>query len=418
MIGIGVKRTSGGGGPIISALSSTTVLGDSIAAFGFTSSGGTGSWSNSHISWASDLIAQGDDGVGFDVVSMLAVGGVSLQTIITNQLPTALTDGTEIAWLHGGVNDLNAAIGNSPVSSILSKFTTIISQLSAVKKIVIVDAITPVYQSGITGAKDRAFMIPTINAALEALCSQYANVLFNDVYSAIVDPTSVTLDALAGTLDATDGIHPNTAGHQLMGYQTVKNLNNRIRLSGYKTKGANLLPAFSGSGGTVTAGSGSITGTPPAGWNVALTSGIAGQSIAISALSADIIRLVCANTSASQMVVNLKLISALTAALSIGDLVQGQVGYQASGLSGVNRLGMALVVNNGTGGFVQYGMSNSSNEDTYTYPTKAHGGRRRCPPYTVPAAYTNMDFRVAFNLAPTTGTLTLDLYAPELVKLT
>jgi lysophospholipase L1-like esterase len=407
---------------VISSLSSTTTLGDSILSYGMVAAGAVGgAYSNSHIAWANSLIAQG--GVGFDVVSMRAVGGATLQNIIDNQLPGALTDLTEVAWLHGGINDL-ATTGGSSISAMMTKFTTIISQLAAAKKLVIVDSLNPLYQSGSTGAKTRAFQIPTVNASLEALCNQYSNVIYNDTYSALVDTTSAVLDAKANMLRTDDGIHFVTAGAQVAGYATVKNINNRIKLTKYKTKGSNLLTsAFSGSGGSVSTNyPAGITGTPPSGWQLKVTStgnGVTGQTVAISSLSPDMIRLVCANTSATndfEFQLNLLSNTAMNASLAAGDVVQAGYGFQAQNMADIKWLGGDIRRNLAQ---LHYMMYKSNNESTpATFPANAFGGFIKTPPYTIPeGAITHFEFEMKFGLLVNTGTLTIDIYAPELVKL-
>lgn len=401
-------------GPL-TALSSTDTLGDSITNYGID--GVNGSYSNSYIGWCNDyLLASG--GVPFDVINVYAQPSKTLEDVISTQLTPCLASGSQCAWLHVGINNINTGLGfNDTVATIMANFATVITALSAVKNIVIVDSLNPVSQSGSTGAAGRAYTIPLINAALKNYCATFANVIFNDTYSAMVDTTSTANNPLTNMVRTDDGIHFVSIGAQKAGYASFQNLLPRVKLSKYKNVGANALPAFSGTGGASTGGSFiTVTGTPPVGWELLGVSGASGtQTVTISSLAPDMIRLTFANTGGASATTYLR-VNNLQASFAGGQLVQGGFGFQSSGMVGLNRIALALRQNGTT---VWNAMGSSPNEPTITYPNISHTGYRQCPPWVIPAgALTNLEFIIAINNGATTGTSTIDIFAPSLNRLT
>ena len=423
----GGSRLSAGGADVIGRMgvvaNSLTVMGDSIHAYGFATSGG-GTTSQSIVEWANDQLRL--NGVGFDIVNYLAVNGVTVDIALSTQLPVALTDGSAIAWVHVGANNLSSSIQNDTIASLLPKFTSLISQLAAVKSLVIIDSINPVSQAGATGAKGRAYTFQSVNAAIAQICSQYSNVMFNDTYSAMVDAASSTLNPLSNYVSSVDGIHQNSIGAQAAGYATVKNLYaKRAQLVKYKTAGANLLPTFSGTGGTATPASGTISGMPPANWNVQHVNG--SNAVTIGTTPPDAIKFTFTNGGV-QSVTYIQALNnaALVAALAAGGLIQGGFQFQAYGNSGILRLGAAIRV---TGGTVRSpGDANtttlwnahgkSANEPAIIYPTNAFGGMRVTPPCVISPSCTNIEFIIQIELAATTGACTLEISNPFLNLLT
>ena len=407
------------GGGVIAAGSATTLLGDSLMAQGntgtFSGSVNGGNLSNSHVLWANDYL--NGFGGGLDITSYRAVGGKTSAQVISEQLPGALTDATDIAWLHVGANDLNPAVGNMTVAQSLANFESLIGSLAGAKKLVIVDAVQPVMQAGSTSLKSRAFLLPMLNAGIEGICARYRNVVFIDLYSALLDTTSANRDAVSGYLNATDGIHYQTRGAQAAGYAAARALASRIALTSQWVRGANILPALAGTGGTVTPGSGTITGTPPAGWNVQVASGSA--SVVITQKNPDMIRLAMTNTGGSASTVFLQVADTAALLAAIGPsaaLVKGELIFQASGITNCTRIA-ALTLKEGLGNFGA-GLVDLVNEATPVMPTAAFGGRRSTPPMPVPAGSTASGFIIATNLGATTGACTLDIAAPAFYKLT
>lgn len=403
--------STGLAGGILAARSSVTTLGDSLHFYGVNSTEGFNS--TSPILWCNDILAQ--YGTQLDPVSMLAAASKDLQQVIDEQLPTALIDGTDIAWLHDGVNDLNSTIGNTAVAAMMTLYRTIITALSLVKRIVIVDSINPLVSTGSSGAIPRASSIPQINWALCELCSQFPNVIFNNQYDALVNPASATLSPIANYILTTDGIHYQTLGAQAAGYITARNLIPRIRLTPYKTVGANVLLPFSGTGGTVTAGAGTITGTPPVGYNCQVASG--SSAVTITSLAPDMIRFAITNggVTASTVFIQATNSAALLAASPNGATVQGGCGFQATGITNLTRINMGLQKNGTTN---WGGGAASTNEPTIIYPTTNFGGRRKCPPLPIITNLSSMAFIIAINLGALTGAITVDLYNPTFVPLT
>lgn len=413
---------SGSSGPI-QAKSSLAVMGDSIFAYGaqalptnygvFT---GGGIFSNSSIGWCNELLAV--DGVPFDITGFYAVGGTSLSTQIATQLPQVLADPAESVWMHGGVNNFNTGIENDTIAAILTKFRTIITALAGTKKLVIIDSINPVLQSGSTNSRQRAGQFQAANAGIQKICAEFSNVIYNDTYSALVDTTSTALNPVANAVRTDDGIHFLSTGARLAGYASFKNIASKIKLTKYKTEGANLLSNFAGTGGTVTGGSGSITGTPPVGYNCQVASGSA--AVAISTLAPDMIRLSITNAGGSASTVYVQatatVAAAILAQLSQGDTIQAGFGYQCSGNVLLNRLAVTVRFNgqtsiNGMG-------QDTSNEPTITYPQNAGSGVRQTPPIPLASTPTQVEFIIAINVGATTGAAVIDLYNPTFKKLT
>lgn len=415
---------TGGAGGAISTLSSTSCLGDSIMWFGMLSTAGTGalttgSFSNSHVVWCNDY-AMSNSLNGFDVQFNYAAGGKTLFEIRDEQVPLAVADSSQIAWIHGGVNDINTtSTTTNPVATMLATLKQILDSLSAVKKVVIVDSLHPLYQSGITSSKARAFLIPLINAGYRNLCSQYSNVIFNDTYSAMVDTTSANLDAKANYLRADDGIHLTSTGAQAAGYASFNNIIPKIKITKYKTVGANLLPVVTGTtGGTSTAGTGTVSGVIPLNWNIQVASGNA--AVVSSALAPDMWRLSITNPTASASTVYLQVVNPNTNVrdvTSIGDKLQGGFTYQVSGNTLLNRLGL-LIRRNTTflwqGGYYD---TVTLSEPTITYPQAAASGVRTCLPYDRVSSST-LEFIIAIQVGASTGATTVDISNVFFSKLT
>ncbi|HWU35457.1 MAG TPA: SGNH/GDSL hydrolase family protein [Methylovorus sp.] len=405
---------------MISALSSASVLGDSLMAYGLPQSNGvltSGTYSNSEIAWYNDL-AMAYGLTGFDIVNCYAIGGRTLEEILAVQVPLAAADTNECAIVRGGINNLNSTLSNNDaVQTIIAVMEQIILGLAS-KKIIVICSINPIYQSGSTGAKVRAYLIPLINAGLQSMCKKYSNVIWNDTYSVMVDPSSAALDALPNLLRSDDGIHFTSSGAQVSGYAMFNNIAKKVNLTRYKTKGVNLVQDVWGTtGGTSTPGSGSISGVIPAGWNIQVASGSA--AVVASQFAPNMCRLVITNAGGIASVIYLKTTNTtgLAALVQQGDVIQSGFEFQCFGNVGLNRLAATNRIN---GTAQMYGMfePNTTEEPTITYPQKSGSGKRLTPPRLLDVPITSLEFFVAIKVAASAGAATIDIGNPELYKLT
>lgn len=404
---------------VMSVSNKTTVLGDSTMAYAGAATGSNAGLTSQGLPlWANDHLAE--TGNELDIVSWRAVGGVTLQQVIDTQLVPTLSDNTAIAWDKSGVNNFGPSAGLTLAEFIADK-SYIIGELSRNKDFVIIDAMTPLLQSGSTGAKARAFQLPAANAAMAEICARYNNVLFNDVYSDIVDPSSDNLDALAGTLRTDDGIHQVTYGARLQGHGTARRLMaSKVRPVSSRVVGANLLPAWGAAGGGSSIPNGAtVTGRPPSGYTVIVTPGGAGMAVTFTDLGPDMIRMVITNANAGNQRVRVNVADgALLAAAVAGAVVRGGVGFQASGIAGLLQLNSDIVTT-GTGAIQWNAGVAGTNEPTVNYGTKAFGGRRQTLPLTLAAAPASVTFNVVdVIIAASTGAVTIDMYAPNFNVLT
>jgi hypothetical protein len=428
---------------VITGLSSCSVLGDSKMYFGIpnngiasngqlTRPGGVGFtggiYSNAPISWYNQRANA--LGVGVDVLKSYATGSYTLEQILAEQVPLVVADGTAGAWLHGGVNNFNSILANNdPVPTILATMRTILTALSAAKQWVIVDTVPPVIQTGTTSAKGRAQQFRTYNAGLKALVKEFSNVIVNDVYDAIRDTTSLDNNALARALRADDGIHYLTEGAALTGQKSYENIAPKLKLTKYKTPGANLLPAVAGTtGGTATAGSGTITNSPaaiPTNWNVQVASGSA--AVTVSALAPDMTRLEITNAGGTASTIYLQVSAtiqaSLLAALSAGDTIQAGFTYQCKNNVLLNRIAAQITLNGDVPANRLYWFgnaydSNLSSEPTITYPQWAEAGVISTPPLDLTGTRSKVEFLIVIQVGATTGATTIDISDAFFNKLT
>lgn len=390
----------------LQAQSATSVFGDSIMAYGCNNTATTypGYYSNGPITWINDQLSLA--GSGLDVVGFHATPGTSVEDLIATQIPAALSDlsvGTGIAWVHSGVNDFNPNAGsgyNDTLVALLAQIKTALIMLSNSWAVVIWEGINPVNQAGSTGAAPRAYEFTIMNAMVKALCAQFSNVIFVNHYPVLVDPASTSLNPLANVIRTDDGIHYQSYGAQIAGYNWVNTVAPLLQITKYKTPGSNLLPAWSGTGGTATPNSGTITGTPPTGYNVALLTTSAGVTLAITSLAPDMIKYTITNAGSGATVVRTTLTSttAILAAAAAGATIQAGFGFQAYSMTSLQRIAATLQFNGGTP-IIYGGGEDDTDEPTIIYPPNAFSGNRQTPPYTVPSTQSslalNMDIKVA-----------------------
>lgn len=419
---------------VISSLNSTSVFGDSMMDHGNPLVQGTapasgGETSMSYIGVLNDTMRK--TGAGFDVVALRAVGGTTAQQHLASQLPAVIADTSRIAWYHGGVNSYNDGIssplnGGNPYTQTenINTVKSIITQLAAAKDVVIIDSITPVSQAGTTGAKTRATEFVAHNLAIKNHCATFPNVIYNDQYAAVVDPASGPLNPLADLIQAVDGIHWTTTGARAVGEDAITTVAPKVNLTKYKTKGANLLPAFTGTGGTTSPGTGSITGAAaiPANWEVQVASGTA--SVAVSSTVAGTVRLTITNastTAASTVQFVATNNAALLAAIASGDTIQGGYDFATIGTSSKLTRVAANIRINGNAGIIWTAMARDTGKEAagvFKYNQAAQSGRRWTHPWVVPSAPSQVEFIMSFNLDPTAGSVVIDISLPELFKLT
>jgi hypothetical protein len=412
------RQQGGGGWPIISALNSVSLGGDSLMGYGNASASGTpGGTSVSHVEWANDKFRQAG-GAGFDTIGLWAIPGSTIEHYIANQQASILADPTDGAWLHTGINNFNDGIaGGRTLQQNIDALKGVIDTLRTAKKYVIIDALTPLDQGGISGAIPRWAEIPPFNAAIKAYCDTFPNVIFNDIFSVEVDPSSPVNNPLPNIIRADDGIHKTTYGAQVEGYASFANIAPRLNLTKYKTPGSNvLLPFDSSITGTKTAGSGTITGNVPAGWNVQNISGSA--AVAVSSPSAGKLRLSCTNAGAGSATVYLQATNAaaLLALGAMGNTLQGGFDFDVISLNKLTRIAGTLRLDGSTGFLWNIMARTTANEPDAVakFPTTPFSGRRMLKPFTLGASRTQVEFIIAVNIAATDGAAVVDFSLPFL----
>jgi lysophospholipase L1-like esterase len=397
----------------IKTKSSLSILGDSFMQYGQDSVAGM--YSNSFIQWFNDYAALSNSEL--DMLFNYGAGGKTIQELISQQLPLAEIDGTKVAWVHIGVNNLNpTSFANDSINTILGHMETVVSRLSKCKSLVIIDGLLPVNQNGSTSSKTRAQEIPLINAGYKRICARYDNVIFNDIYASILDTTSADLNPIENTTNSTDGIHLTTYGAQLVGHASYNNIIPYVDIQKYRKTQEIALPTFSGTGGTTTVGSGSISGGSniPASWNVQVASGAA--AVTVSTQAPDKIRLAITNAGATSTIYFQALNNAaLTAALTVGKTYQAKFDYKTSGMVLVTRIVMTTRLNSTSP--LWHGGGVSPNETTPFYTTGNISGRRITPPRTLTSSPSNFEFIMAFNVGATTGALNIDISNPQLIEI-
>ena len=415
--------------PVISALNSATLFGDSLMQYGNplvtgsapASGGGT---SMSHVGWANDTLRL--TGAGIDPIALRAVGGTTIQQHLSTQLPAVLADSSVGAWYKGGPNSFNDAIstplgGPYTLAQNIAAATSIITQLAAAKQWVIIDNISPVSQAGTTGAKARASEFPAYNAGIKAVCDALPNVIYNDDYAALVDPASGVFNPLPNLIQATDGIHDTTQGARVRGEHVAPTIASRLALTKYRTAGANLLPVFTGTGGTATPGTGTINGIAalPANWNCTIASGT--STVTLSNPAAGTVRLTISNPGGAASTVQLFALNAaeLLAAIGSGDVVQGGADYATVGTStNLTRIAASIRINGAAGTIWNAMARDTTNEaaGVFKYNQAPSAGRRWFHPWTIPSAPSQVEFILAINVDPA-GSAVVDFSLPTLFKL-
>lgn len=367
-----VSLGGGSSGVITDGRASITVIGDSIAAYGDgIQAGGTvkGATSQSIPAWCMSQIASK---LPYYILANRAVGGVTIDTVISSQLNTALVDSSDILWVHAGVNNLNPAIdATTPtVAEIVSRMDNLLTIASNVP-LVILDAITPLATGSISGAYPRRTDIPLVNAGYKAIAAKYANVVFNDVYTPLAQDATSGL-AIAN-VNITDGIHLTSYGAKLAGFASYLNVfkNSSIGLRRFhKPTVVYQLPRITGSGGTSTPAGGTINGAVATGWNVQIATNQAGVVItaAVDEVNAkQTLRI--QNGNASSTVVRFQLASfALFSGFSIADVMRWSGAINVLTTSGLMRQDLAFQENPSGTTVTLSSLQKSNQEPTPIFP--------------------------------------------------
>jgi lysophospholipase L1-like esterase len=422
---VSISTIASSAGVAAAARTAITGVGDSIMAYGdgVGAGGSAGPTSSSIIAWGMSQL-----GLPYSITANRGVAGSTIDGILSGQLSAAMADNSDILWIHSGINHLNPSIDASAptVAQIVSNMRRLLSKATS-KPLVILDALTPLAADSISGALPRVADIPLVNAGYRALTAEFKNVVFNDVY------TPLALDAVSGlarpgmTL-ASDGIHLTSAGAYTAGVATAQNVAAAaisLRPS-FRTLTYFDLPTFTGSSGTTTASTGSITGTVATGCNVQIASNATGVVVtaSVGTLRDYTQRLRIQNGNASATVVRLQqasFTSPLTG-LSSGDVLRfsGSV-HVVAGQTGLYRQDLAFQ-QDPSGSTVSFpSLQKSPKEDGSgdsfpSYPTTDYT-TRLCGVATLTATPTTANVVWSIEVAPG-GDVTLDFEGWRCEKVT
>ena len=417
-------------GGVKSVLSSFSMAGDSRLAYGAQAAAGNpplGWRSLSSIMWANDYLGI-INGTGLDLTVSYAQGGETLySSVFSGRWASFLVASTDIKAVMFGYNDLNpagtAGQGRLTPDQFLANYEPMIASAVGTCKALLIFSSTPVEESVSSAYSNSWYAFRAVDAGLKQLAAKYG-AIFIDQYTPILDTTSTQLSAIDGTIqtDSGDGVHFQTRGAQMIGLSVAMQIAEKLKITKYKTKGANLLPAFSGTGGTKTGTFTCTTNTNlPPDWDIYLaTGGGAASSVVISQRANGGVRLVFDNTAvASDATFQLRLGAtagaALAAQIANGDLVDHSFGYQMFGAVDANLGGYLRFNNNSWVSF--HGGWASTVEQTLVAPVVGVSGRRSGTPLTVGITPTACDFIIEVFLKASTGVCTLDVWNPEVCKL-
>ncbi len=408
----------------VSAKANITGIGDSKMAYGVSAAGAP--TCVSHIAWAFGALP----GVQARVVQNRGVGGSTIQAAISSQLNDALTDDSDILWIHSGVNNLNPGIDATlpTPAKIQSLMRRLLDKASPVKSLIGLDAITPLALDSISGAAPRRADIPIVNELYRQLALEYPNVIYNDIY------TDMAIDATSGTAKpgmtlATDGIHFTTLGAYTAGRATARNLAaSQVALrQTHRATFVSDLPGIGGSSGTKTPGAGTINGSVADDCNVEIPTNPSGVVVTatVNAGRENSQRLRIQNGNASQTVVRFQLANFTTHA---GNYAQNDVAsascyieVQASQV-GLRRMDFALQQNPAGAAttyssFVKSTSEDGSGDPFPTFPTERFIHRACVPPSVLTAVTAGINVVATIEVAPG-GDVTVDLSGWTLQKVT
>lgn len=406
----------------ITTFNSAAIGGDSIDAYGdFALSGTTGGQTSlSHIGVINDLERLAGR-PGFDIISFHAVGGTTAQTCLSVQVPAIIASPARIAIIHTGVNSYNDSISGGPFTQAqnIAAVCSIIDALCAAKDLVYIDAIHPVSQTGTTGAKARSGEFQGHNAAVRDYCATKSNARYLDSYSIFVDTGSGVNNPLPNLIQALDGIHQTTWGARTWGEGIRATMMASVTLIPWRTQGANLLLPYGTTGGSATAGTGSIIGAAniPLGYNLQIVNGSA--AVTVTAVG-DVVTLGVSNPGGTSSVIYLQYsqTAALFAQVSPGDVVQCGMDFAVTGAVNLTRIAVTQRENGGNP--LWNAMARDAALETagvFKYNQADQSGRRWTHPRTLPPTVTGMEFIQIIAVDPA-ATVTVALSNPIFKKLT
>lgn len=396
-----------------------TGVGDSLMAQGDgIGAGGTiaGPTSQSHIAWAMTQIAFQ---VPYFIANNRGVGGATIDSVITGQMPNALTDNIDILWVHCGVNNLNPSIDPSAptVAQIVKKMDNLL-RMSQNIPLVVLDTIDPlnIGTSVTSGAYPRRADIPLVNAGYARLAEKYKNVLFNDTYSVIAADNNG--NAIRDYVLSTDGIHRTSIGAYMVGMESAKTVLRAVTALRrfHRVTASYVMPVITGNTGSKTPSTGTINGDVATGYNISIVTNATGVVVTGSVdedRSVQRIRIQNGNAGATVVRFQLQSTSGFFAGLASADVVRNNI--------------TAEVINNNDGSLLRHDLTfllNGSNLMAALQKSTAESGSGGTPfpifprdSYkvrlnavgTINATPTTINMLVSLEVAPG-GDMTIDLY--------
>lgn len=241
------------------------LLGDSITANNTqNTSSNKFTYDKGYFTWLNKLSGQ-----RFNILNNAGVAGERTDQMVPRLSSTVGAYNPGMVFVMAGTNDV-----------VISSYSTIVANLQTIYEYVLginarCLAITIPPNSTYTTAQ-RA-LIQKVNRWIAGYCRTTAGMIFGDVYSALIDPTSATAAPLASAMY--DGTHPSNYGAYLMGKALNAQLAGVLPPSsilpmssvadnyGFDSSNPNILDTglFQGSGGT--AGTGA-SGTVATGWTL------------------------------------------------------------------------------------------------------------------------------------------------------
>lgn len=191
------------------------------------------------------------------VVANRGIAGNTLDNFIS-RMTTVAADDSELLFFMGTGNSFDLS-----ASDMRAKYITLLDYFSSVKTLVVAQAVVPRIN---TTAVGRTYWM-AMRDILGDVAARYSNVIFSDAgANALADPVTKTgVDA-----NYIDGTHLATYGAEIMGNALAKDLRGKFVVIPKTVPTSQLLPAMTTTtGGTIAnTGSGSVTGTMPAGYTL------------------------------------------------------------------------------------------------------------------------------------------------------
>lgn len=322
------------------------------------------------------------------------IGGDTLENMLT-RVDTALAAPTDIFIFRGGLNSVNT-LGFAAWSS---AYDELLSKMSAAKPVVLVETMSPLSS---TTTANKQFLTHH-NNEIRRLCKKYSNVICLNNFDPLVDPTSLNGDALTNTLF--DGTHYSGLGGFLLGRAMREELSGRLSTTPYYTVIANTVPALTGSSGTFTPGSGTITGdSPHTGYNVRVLSGNA--AVACTRLTNGM-RLTI--TAAADSVILYSNTGTLDSQLPAGSKIKIGAKFKVGGQTGVFSVHQALYA--GTTLTLK-----TIDRSTTTWPQYGWMGHQRSRTYTIQPSDTGLYGTSVIGVSAG-GSCYVDILEPEVLRI-